>query len=258
MSALSKPLLNVDAISVRVGGATLLREISFALRTGEILALLGANGAGKSTLMAALAGEVPLSGGRIELDGRPLKAWSAAELAQRRALNASEPPMPFALSVADYVALGQPFAAPDAEAITAALNDCHAAEWRDRDYATLSLGEQMRVQLARSLYQLSPQLAAAEPSSRCLWLLDEPCAHLDIAQRHFVLTLIARIARQRQWAVMFSTHDPMEAQLIADHALLLRKGEVLACAAASEALTEANLSACYGHSVALRPAFIAV
>lgn len=258
MSASSKPLLNADAISVRVGGATLLREVSFALRSGEILALLGANGAGKSTLMAALAAELPLSAGRIELDGRPLQAWSAAELAQRRALNASEPPVPFALSVADYVALGQPFAAPDADAITAALSDCHAAEWRGRDYATLSLGEQMRVQLARSLYQLGPPDTTGERASRCLWLLDEPCAHLDMAQQHFVLTLIASIAKQRQWAVVFSTHDPMEAQLIADHALLLRKGEVLACAVASEALTEANLSACYGSRVALRPAFVAL
>lgn len=258
MSASAIPLLKVDAISVRVGDAMLLRDISFTLRSGEILALLGANGAGKSTLMAALAGELPLAAGRIELDGRPLQAWSAAELARRRALNASEPPVPFALSVADYVALGQPFAAPDADAIAAALNDCHAAEWRGRDYATLSLGEQMRVQLARTLYQLGPDQPAAQRTSPCLWLLDEPCAHLDLAQRHFVLTLITRIAKQRQWAVMFSTHDPTEAQLIADHALLLREGEELACAPAREALTETNLSACYGRSVALRSAFVAV
>ena len=258
MSALVTPLLTVDAIGVRVGGTMLLRNISFALRSGRILALLGANGAGKSTLVATLAGELPLTGGCIELHGRPLTAWSAAELAGRRALNASEPAVPFALSVADYVALGQPFDAPDAEAVAAALTECHAAEWRGRDYATLSLGEQMRVQLARSLYQLGRPLSSTEPQSRCLWLLDEPCAHLDMAQRHFVLTLIARIAREREWAVVFSTHDPMEAQLIADHALLLQKGEVLAFAEANEALTEANLSACYGRSVALRPAFVAV
>lgn len=258
MSALVTPLLTVDAIGVRVGGTMLLRNISFALRSGRILALLGANGAGKSTLVATLAGELPLTGGCIELHGRPLTAWSAAELAGRRALNASEPAVPFALSVADYVALGQPFDAPDVEAVAAALTECHAAEWRGRDYATLSLGEQMRVQLARSLYQLGRPLSSTEPQSRCLWLLDEPCAHLDMAQRHFVLTLIARIAREREWAVVFSTHDPMEAQLIADHALLLQKGEVLAFAEANEALTEANLSACYGRSVALRPAFVAV
>jgi iron complex transport system ATP-binding protein len=258
MSALVTPLLTVDAIGVRVGGTMLLRDISFALRSGRILALLGANGAGKSTLVATLAGELPLTGGCIELHGRPLTAWSAAELAGRRALNASEPAVPFALRVADYVALGQPFDAPDAEAVAAALTECHAAEWRGRDYATLSLGEQMRVQLARSLYQLGRPLSSTEPQSRCLWLLDEPCAHLDMAQRHFVLTLIARIAREREWAVVFSTHDPMEAQLIADHALLLQKGEVLAFAEANEALTEANLSACYGRSVALRPAFVAV
>ena len=119
---------------------------------------------------------------------------------------------------------GTRFAALDAEAVAAALAECHAAEWRGRDYATLSLGEQMRVQLARSLYQLGRPLSSTEPQSPCLWLLDEPCAHLDMAQRHFVLTLIARIAREREWAVVFSTHDPMEAQLIADRVHLLLGG----------------------------------
>lgn len=254
MSESGAPLLRVAGVSVRADHATLLHDIGFTLEGGEILALLGANGAGKSTLMAALAGELSLAAGRIEFDGRALSAWSAAALATRRALNASEPSVPFAMSVAEYVALGRPFAAPDDDAIGSALDECHAAAWRTRDYTTLSMGEQMRVQLARSLYQLG----SFARSPRCLWLLDEPCAHLDMAQRHFVLTLIARIAKAQQWAVVFSTHDPMEAQLIADRALLLRKGEALVCAQVGEALDEANLSACYGRSVAQRPAFVAV
>ncbi len=254
MTADRAPLLRVDAASARVAGKRLLHDISFALAAGEVLALLGANGAGKSTLMMMLAGELAPASGGIDLDGRPLAAWSAAGLAERRALNASEPPVPFALAVADYVALGRPFAAPNRDAIDHALAECHAGDWRQRDYATLSQGEQTRVQLARSLYQLG----LAEGRERCLWLLDEPCAHLDMAQRHFVLTLIARIARARRWAVVFSTHDPMEAQLIADRALLLRRGEALACAPVNVALTEEKLSACYDRNVALRSAFVAV
>ncbi|MBL8310620.1 MAG: ATP-binding cassette domain-containing protein [Burkholderiales bacterium] len=252
MNVTSSQLLNVGALSVHAGAARLLHDISFDVAAGEVLALLGANGAGKSTLMMALAGEFASANQHITFDGHPLTAWSRHAIAQRRAVNASEPPVPFTMNAGDYVALGRPFVAPDDRAIAHALTECHAREWRTRDYATLSMGEQLRVQLARSLYQLGGD----DPRERCLWLLDEPCAHLDMAQRHFVLTLIARIAKARRWAVVFSTHDPLEAQLIADRALLLRHGEALSIAPIDIALTEANLSACYGRPITRRAGFV--
>ncbi|MCZ2133890.1 MAG: ABC transporter ATP-binding protein [Burkholderiales bacterium] len=249
----ARALLSVLGVGRRAGTALLLESVSFAVDEGAVLAVLGANGAGKSTLMAALAGDSTLDRGDIEFSGKPLAAWSPLELASRRALNASEPPVPFAMSVADYVALGRPFAAPDAEAVTAALAECHADPWRARDYATLSMGEQLRVQLARSLYQLG----ANQGRTRCLWLLDEPCAHLDMVQRQFVLKLMQRFAKALQWAVVFSTHDPLEAQAIADHALLMRHGRALLHAPTEHALDETTLSACYGQPIVAAPAFIA-
>ena len=110
-------------------------------------------------------------------------------------------------------------------------------------------GEQMRVQLARSLYQLAD-------APRCIWLLDEPCAHLDLAQRQFVLALIARVAKTRQWSVVFSTHDPAEALQIADQALLLRNGSAVAVGAAAEVINARDLSACYGVGVTRGEGFV--
>ncbi len=244
-------LLNVSKLGVSARGTLLLRDISFALDSGEILAVLGANGAGKSTLIAALSASVAPDAGQIMLDDVSLADWSLDGLAERRALNASEQAIPFAMSVEEYVALGRPFVPVDAGQVARALHEAHATQWAARDYATLSMGEQTRVQIARSLYQLGEM-------PRCLWLLDEPCAHLDMAQRQFVLTLIARIVKQRQWAVVFSTHDPAEAAQIADRALLMRGGQALAFATAQDALTAENLSACYGVNVQQRTVFSAV
>lgn len=237
-------------VGVTVGGAPLLHHISLGVASGEIVAVLGANGAGKSTLIETLSGALAPTTGDCHFGGRPLASWTPTDLAARRALNASEPGIPFALRVDECVALGRPFAAIDAMAIAAALAETHAAQWSARDYATLSSGEQMRVQIARALYQLGD-------TPDCLWLLDEPCAHLDIAQRQLVLGLIERIAAARRWAVVFSTHDPAEAAQIAQRVLLVRSGAALAFGAAAEMLTEDWLSQCYGVRVAPRLAFAA-
>ena len=177
-SALVTPLLTVDAIGVRVGGTMPLRNISFTLSAADEFALLGANGAGKSTLVATLAGELPLTGGCIELDGRPLTAWSAAELAGRRALNASEPAVPFALSVADYVAPGQP--------LLRRTQRLSLPRWPNvmlpsgAGATSRRLSRRANARFCASLYQLGRPLSSTRNHSHAACgLLDEPCAHLD-------------------------------------------------------------------------------
>ena len=250
MTVAKTPLLLVTNLGIAVRDKALLRDVNFNVDAGEILALLGANGAGKSTLIAAIAGEVAEHTGHIEFDGASLASHSLEQMAARRALNTAEPAVPFAMPVAEYVALGRPFDSPNAAAIHDALEACHAGEWSERDFATLSSGEQMRVQLARSLYQLGE-------APNALWLLDEPCAHLDLAQRRFVLTLLANVAKSRGWAIVFSTHDPAEALAISDKALLLRAGESVGYGATAETITEATLSQCYGVDVTRAAGFVA-
>jgi iron complex transport system ATP-binding protein len=233
-----KPLLVVGDVSVRIDNALLLDAIGFDVAAGEVLTVLGANGAGKSTLLATLAGELAPSTGVIELRSEPLGSYSLEALAELRALNTTEPAPSFALTVSDVVALGRPFAPTDRAALLQALAELDASAWTNREFATLSTGEQFRVQLARSRYQLG--------SARdCLWLLDEPCAHLDLAQRQFVLTYLRRVATEQGFAIVMTTHDPSEAQYIADRVLLMCRGAMLAFGDASSTLTAQNLSRCY-------------
>jgi iron complex transport system ATP-binding protein len=237
-------ILSVRNLRVQRDGNTLLDDVSFDLAAGRVLALLGPNGAGKSTLLNALASEIVATQGEVLMNGKSLANFDAHELAEVRALNAVEPPLAFALSVFDYVALGRPFDAVWVNEIERALVECQAKQWIDRDATSLSSGELLRVQLARSLYQLGD-------ARYCLWLLDEPMAHLDLAQRQTVLQLLRRIANERQWAIMFSTHEPRDAQAIADDVLLLREGKMIAHGTVAQTLRSAELSACYGIAVAL-------
>jgi iron complex transport system ATP-binding protein len=250
MSPDSTALLSVRNIAVTKGKKCLLDDISFSLHPGDVVAVLGANGAGKSTLLAALSGEQKLSAGSIHFAGASLDALTPASLAERRAVNAVEPPVSFALTSAEVVALGRPFAPIDDRALLGALSEVHATQWALRNVDTLSSGEYLRVQLARSRYQLGD-------ARDCLWLLDEPCAHLDLSQRQFILSHLQRLAKSRNWAVLFTTHDPAEAEAIADNVMLVREGRTLAYGAVNTVLTQTNLSDCYGTSVSRRSGWVA-
>ncbi len=250
MSTNDSALLNVRDAAVVVGKARLVDGVSFSLNAGDVLAVLGANGAGKSTLLSALLGAQRLSAGSIHFAGTTLDALTPAALAERRAVNAVEPPVSFALTAAEVVALGRPFSPIDDRALLGALSEVHATQWALRNVDTLSSGEYLRVQLARSRYQLGD-------ARNCLWLLDEPCAHLDLTQRQFVLSHLQRIAKVRGWAVIFTTHDPAEAEAIADHVMLMREGKMLNYGAANTVLTQHNLSACYGNIVVRKHGWVA-
>ena len=70
------PLLKIEGGTKAYGGITVLEDVNFELRAGEIHALVGENGAGKSTLCKAIAGAIALSAGRYLIDGQPVRSAS--------------------------------------------------------------------------------------------------------------------------------------------------------------------------------------
>ena len=77
-----KVLLSLDKVNVSYGKSHIIHDVSFDLRQGEILALLGRNGAGKSTLLKSLIGIAPIGSGEIRLDGTPIQGMSSAAMAR--------------------------------------------------------------------------------------------------------------------------------------------------------------------------------
>jgi iron complex transport system ATP-binding protein len=222
----------------------LVRDVSFTLERGEVLAILGPNGAGKSTLLAALAGDITPAEGRILLGDRPLASYKAIDLAQRRAVLPQQTFVQFAFTAREIVEMGRAAIDPervDRAVIDRVLRETEAYDMQHRVFPTLSVGEQSRVSLARVLAQETPVL-----------LLDEPTAALDLRHQQLVMELARQMA-ERGAALAVVLHDLNLASAYADRILLLREGRLAALGPPRETLTEPLLSDIFGCRVSVMP-----
>jgi len=214
---MSGPLLEAQAVCVRVGPVRAAEALDFALHPGDRVAVLGRNGVGKSTLLAALAGLHPLAAGALRVLGRPLASWPARELARTRAWLSQHPDDPFAGSALDAVLTGRhPWLGrfdweglAEQQLARDALAAMALAGFETRNVQTLSGGERQRVALAAVLAQ-TPRA----------YLLDEPLTHLDLASQVRVLAHFRGLAEAGAGVVMV-IHDLNLALSWANRLLLL-------------------------------------
>lgn len=242
-------MIKAAGIYLTKGGKPILKDVSVALRPGEVLALIGANGAGKSSLLRVLAGEEQASG-QVSLNGKALAEWRTEQLARLRAVLSQQLHLPFAMPVLEVAALGRyPYSLEEPPARSRAIaRDClrqlGMSAFEQRNILTLSGGEQQRVHFARVLAQLTQ----TGNQARYL-LLDEPTASLDLAQQHNMLPLLRRIAKRRNIGVLVILHDMNLAARYADRILLLRQGQLLAEGSPASVLTADNISRGFGLQV---------
>ena len=220
-------MLNVEHLSCGYGGPPVVKDVSFRVREGEKLCILGPNGCGKTTLLRALAGLLPCEG-TVELAGTDLRSLPARQRARKLALMSQLAPAAFDYTVYETVMLGRYahqrgglFSAEngfDRKAVEDSLNLTGIGDLRDRLVTELSGGQLQRVFLARTFAQ-EPQVI----------LLDEPTNHLDLRYQ------VELIGSLRAWAaspgrcVVGVFHDINLALSFADTVLLLDRGSVLAC-----------------------------
>jgi iron complex transport system ATP-binding protein len=235
-------LLKAEAIEVRAGDKSLIRDISLVLTPGEFLAVIGPNGAGKSTLLGALSGDRPVARGRILLDGHPIEKWRKRPLAHRRAVLPQHSAVAFDFTGRQIVRLGLLahrgwLSENRKQAIVEhGLAETEALAFADRPYTVLSGGERQRVQLARVLAQCD-----ADPAARPFLLLDEPIAGLDLAHQHVALASARRRAR-RGAGVLAVLHDLTMAAQYADRIAILDKGSLAALGPVDQVLEPEILS----------------
>ena len=231
-------MLRASQVSVRYPGAAhpALQDVSLSLEAGEFLALAGPNGCGKTTLVRALLALVPPSGGSIELEQKPLAAWSRADLAQLVALVPQREETPFSWRVEEMVGFGRyarlgalsPMSRADHAAVSQALERCDVSELRRRRVETLSGGEWQRVRIARALAQ--------EPR---LLVLDEPTASLDLGHEMELFELVSRLVADGLAALVVTHHLNLAARF-ARRMLLLDQGRAAASGTPAEVM-EAGL-----------------
>jgi len=231
-------MLEVKNISIGYGESEVIKDVSFTLRNGEILAVLGANGAGKTTLLKSLNIGLPTEAGEILLDGKSVKDFSRREIAQKIAVIAQETETKFPVTVLEFVLAGR-FAhgnafgwetESDLQIAENALQICDLADFESRLMNQLSGGERQRVVLARAL--------ATEAQ---ILLLDEPTANLDLAHQALMFRLVRERCKSCDASSIVITHDLNLASEFADEILLLKKGKVAAKGKPEEVLTARNL-----------------
>jgi len=227
--------LSVEGATVRFGSRSVLDGVSFTVRAGEFTGLIGANGAGKTTLFRAILGLQPLSAGAVRVgDG------SVGYVPQKFLL---DPDMP--LRGRDLVGLGLdghrlglPLRSRGRRQLVDEMLDAvDARGFADGRVGLLSGGEQQRILIAHALI-----------SHPALLLLDEPLANLDLRSAQEVVSLLARIARERRLAVLISAHEMNPLLPAIDRVVYLADGRA-ASGTADEVIRSSVLSELYGHHV---------
>lgn len=237
-----EPIVDIEDARIVLGGRTILKDISLTVRAGEFMAILGPNGAGKSTLLKTLLGLIKPEAGTVMVLGRPPRRGNPAigYAPQHRTLEAD-----LALRSRDVVGfgldgnrwgIGWPNAKRTAQ-IEEVLREVGALELANVPVGQLSGGEQQRLLIAQALLT-NPRLL----------LLDEPLANLDISREGEIVSLVARVCRERNVAVMFVTHDINPLLPVIDRVLYMANGQC-AIGTPDEVVTSQTLSRLYGSPV---------
>jgi len=228
-------ILEAQAVSMMVGGATLVDGIDLHIKAGEMVAIVGPNGAGKSTLLRMLSGDLRPTRGQIKLKQRDIHLYAPRVLAHHRAMLSQHVNVTFPFTVEEIVHMGagDTGRAAAQPLVDAALVEVGLTHFSHRQLPTLSGGEQQRAHFARVLVQLA---CGEEQHGPGLLLLDEPTSSLDM--RHQIdLVETARRRAQNGTAVLAVLHDLNLAMRFADRIVLLHRGRLAVDGGRTDAIT---------------------
>jgi iron complex transport system ATP-binding protein len=244
---MSDEVLRLRGVGVRRDGNMLLRNIDWTAHEDERWVVIGPNGAGKTTLLQVAAsllfpteGEAEILGERLGhvdvFELRPRIGFSSAAVAEK--VPPGEKVIDLVLT-ASYAVLGrwqEEYESSDVTRAVEILDALGCAHLIRRRFGTLSEGERKRVQIARALM----------PDPEVL-LLDEPAAGLDLGGREDLVRRLSLLARDPGAPMsVLVTHHVEEVPDGFTHAMLLRRGSVVAAGPLPEVFTERNLSKCFG------------
>ena len=231
-----------EGLSVSLGEAEILYEVSLAVGKGEFLTVIGPNGAGKSTLLRCLDGILTPSSGRILIDGRGIEEYGRRELARTVSYVPQPDAGPMDYLVRSFVEMGRyphinawaALTEGDAAAVDEAMELTSVTELAERSMMFLSGGERQRASSAAALAQ-----------GGSILLLDEPTSFLDYRHQVQILDLLDRLHHENGLTIIAVTHDLNSTVASSDAVIALKQGRVAATGSPSELLHIDTLAAIY-------------
>ena len=217
----SDSILKVEGLSVSYGdNPAIIEDLSFSLKKGERLAIVGKNGAGKSTLAKALCGFVP-SQGKLTYKGQDISQDSIAERSERIGFVLQNPNQMISQTmIFDEVALGLRLRGIEEteveERVHEVLKTCGLYSFRKWPISALSFGQKKRVTIA-SILVLKPEII----------ILDEPTAGQDYKTYTDIMNFLDSLQKQGHTIVMI-THDMQLMLEYSDRCLVVVEGKIIA------------------------------
>ena len=217
----SDSILKVEGLSVSYGdNPAIIEDMSFSLKKGERLAIVGKNGAGKSTLAKALCGFVP-SQGKLTYKGQDISQDSIAERSERIGFVLQNPNQMISQTmIFDEVALGLRLRGIEEteveERVHEVLKTCGLYSFRKWPISALSFGQKKRVTIA-SILVLKPEII----------ILDEPTAGQDYKTYTDIMNFLDSLQKQGHTIVMI-THDMQLMLEYSDRCLIVVEGKIIA------------------------------
>jgi branched-chain amino acid transport system ATP-binding protein len=240
-------ILEVAHLAKSFGGVHAVRDVSFAVPAGELLAMIGPNGAGKTTCFNMLNGQLTPDAGSVRLDGREILGLPPRDVWRRGVgrtfqVTATFPSMTVRENVqmallSHHRRLGgwwRPAARLHRDAADRLLVRVAMLEQADRACSVLAYGDLKRVELAVAL--------ANEPK---LLLMDEPTAGMAPKERIALMALAAEIVHERRIAVLFTEHDMDVVFAHADRVIVLNRGRLIAQGAPAAVRANAEVQQVY-------------
>jgi branched-chain amino acid transport system ATP-binding protein len=235
---MAEVLLKVDGLRVAYGGIQAVKGISFEVRTGELVSLIGANGAGKTTTLKAITGIQPVADGQIEYLGRKIKGQGAWDLVRQGLVMVPEGRGVFArMTIVENLQMGA-FVRDDKAAIAEDIERVFVAFPRLKERAaqlagTMSGGEQQMLAMGRALM--------ARPR---LLLMDEPSMGLSPIMVDKIFEVVHDI-HARGTTVLLVEQNASRALGLADRGYVMDSGEITMSGEAKALLADPKVRAAY-------------
>ncbi|WP_066263120.1 ABC transporter ATP-binding protein [Hydrogenophaga flava] len=240
-------MLELDDLTLRLGGLTLAEGLKLTLQPGQLHAIIGPNGTGKTSLLRALFGELPLAQGQVRLDGRPMVPRTLVAWRQAIGYMPQNTQLELDLSVLEVVVLGRlqrlsmRLSDDDLAAALGALQALDLAHLADRAMHTLSGGQRQMVLFAQVLLR-QPRLM----------LLDEPVSALDLKHQMQLMEHLQAQTVQQDWISVAVLHDLNLAAQFADQLIVLGEGRLLAFGPPAQVLSAELIQRLYQVPVDVR------
>ena len=231
--------IRTEDICISVPKRRIIDDVSVHVDEGEFVGLLGPNGSGKSTLLKTIYRTMKRESGEIDLDGRHLDDIPLKESALMMSVVTQHNYYNFDFKVEDVVMMGRtPHKKAmeldneeDRRIVDKALQDVNMLDFKNRNFSSLSGGEQQRIILARALAQETPSM-----------ILDEPTNHLDIKYQLEVLDIVKSL----HITTLCALHDLNLAAQYCDRIYVLSNGKIIEEGPPEDVITPEMIEKVYG------------